>query len=91
MIHNSRVNHTGDVIEHRKLGHGRWIVVATTMSGGGTGMGPYDIYPDGHTLILRRLDANGNPDFKSREKRFFQTGAFTDEEMLPYITPVKKD
>jgi hypothetical protein len=83
------LNQPGDVIAYPKLGRGQWVVVATCMTGGGTGHGPGDVYPDGHQLILRRLKGDV-VDWTVPEKRFYQSGSFVDSVMLPYLKPVRR-
>lgn len=58
---------------------GQYIVTHTTLNGGGTGMGPHDVYPDGHHVYCER------PHDK-RKVDFYQTGAFT--AMIPEIEPI---
>lgn len=45
-------------------------VLETRMCGGGTGHGPHDVYPDGHQVVARELEA------KKRLVRFYQSGCF---------------
>ena len=47
-----------------------WEVTSTCVTGGGTGHGKYDVYPDGHRVTAKRLDKPG------QEVMFFQTGCF---------------
>jgi hypothetical protein len=76
-------NKVGDVLIHNKLGRDRWVVVATVMTGGGTGHGPHDIYPDGHRLTLRRLlPGTDNIDWATPEEEFYQSGSFVEKVML---------
>ena len=87
----SSFNRTGQVLVHPKLGKGEWVVVSTCMTGGGTGHGPGDVYPDGHQLTLRRLKQGTDQiDWSKDEQEFYQSGCFTDEVMLPYVKPVRK-
>lgn len=79
-------NKIGDLIAHEKLGDGEWRVTATAMTGGGTGHGPHDIYPDGHQLTLMR-DRDGEIDWSEEPKEFYQSGCFDDSVMLPYCEP----
>jgi hypothetical protein len=81
-----KLNKTGDVIEHPKLGPGLYRVVSTTMTGGGTGHGPLDVFPDGHQLTLMR-ECDGVIDWTKKPKRFYQTGCFVDSVMLPHCEP----
>lgn len=53
-----------------------WVVTGTEMSGGGTGHGPHDVYPDGHGIHAAEVDAAGVP---TGQKFFFrQSGCFTN-------------
>jgi hypothetical protein len=85
------LNQVGDVIAHRKIGPGEWVVVSTCMTGGGTGHGPHDVYPDGHQLTLRLLKPGTNEIVWSRRAvKLYQSGCFTDAVMLPYLKPRRK-
>lgn len=79
-------NKIGDLIAHPKLGEGIYRVTATAMTGGGTGHGPHDIYPDGHQLTLMR-ERDGVIDWSEKPKHFYQSGCFIDSVMLPYCHP----
>ncbi len=59
---------------------GRYIVTSTAMTGGGTGHGPGDVYPDGHQVTCRHAD---HPLLRLR---FYQTGSFT--AMIPEIEAI---
>lgn len=61
---------------------GRYVVYKTVREGGGRGMGPHDIYPDGHHVFCERLD---DPSVKVD---FYQSGSFT--AMIEDIVPVAK-
>lgn len=61
---------------------GRYVVYKTTHDGGGTGMGPHDVYPSGHHVFCERLD---DPSVKVD---FYQSGCFT--AMIKNIEPVAK-
>ena len=54
---------------------GKWIVVKTAMTGGGTGHGPHDVYPSGHEVTCERV-VERSYDYKMRIS-FYQTGCFT--------------
>lgn len=56
------------VEDQDKIHQWAFKVIDTRMTGGGTGMGPHDIYPDGHQVTA--TDAFG------RTMVFFQSGAF---------------
>lgn len=58
-----------------------FVVINNAMQGGGTGMGPHDVFPDGWHVVAKRLDKDGkwNPD--GEEIAFYMTGCFTD--MIP--------
>lgn len=52
-----------------------YVVTETDFTGGGTGHGANDIYPDGHEVTASKLKNNKfNP--KARPVRFYQTGCF---------------
>lgn len=86
-----KLNKAGDVIVHPRL-RGEWIVMATQMAGGDTGggMNGHDDWPDGHEIVLRRLDESRNIDWKTQEKRFYQSGCFNDESMLTGTTLIRR-
>lgn len=60
---------------------GKYVVIQTKMTGGGTGHGPHDVYPDGHYVTCKNL----KNDF---EVSFYQTGCFN--VMNPNIVPIGK-
>lgn len=64
---------------------GRYAVVKTAFDGGGTGMGPHDIFPDGHHVWCRRMLENGE---FGEQIEFYQSGCFT--AMIEEIKPVGK-
>ena len=72
----SAVRASGDY----KYLQGAYVVTKTEMTGGGTGNGPHDVYPDGHKVTCQRLD-NDNEVIS-----FYQTGCFT--AMIEDIKPV---
>jgi len=85
------MNKQGDVIKHKKLGDGEWVVVSTCMTGGGTGHGPHDIYPDGHQITVRKLEIGTNCiDWSVEEMKFYQSGGFIDAVMIDVIKPERK-
>ena len=59
---------------------GRYVVYKTVFHGGGTGMGPHDVYPDGHHVYCEKLDD------RSVKADFYQSGCFT--AMIESIKPV---
>lgn len=61
---------------------GRYVVTGTSQEGGGTGMGPHDVYPDGHRVRCVSVE----PGKEGLRLNFYQTGAFT--AMIPDITPI---
>ena len=61
---------------------GRYVVYKIANDGGGTGMGPHDVYPNGHHVFCERLD---DPSVKVD---FYQSGFFT--AMIEHIEPVAK-
>lgn len=62
---------------------GRYAVVKTAYDGDGTGMGPQDVYPDGHHVWCKRMLENGE---LGEQIEFYQSGAFT--AMIEDIKPV---
>ena len=61
---------------------GRYAVVKTAFDGGGTGMGPGDIYPDGDHVWCRKMLENGK---FGEQIEFYQSGSFT--AMIEEIKP----
>jgi hypothetical protein len=65
-----------------------FVVVKTNMTGGGTGHGPHDIYPDGHEVTIRQLKRDGSYNDKGAKFYFYQSGSFNC--MITDVTPVRK-
>lgn len=63
---------------------GEYFVYKTAYEGGGTGHGPYDVYPDGHHVYCRKVEN------KSVEVDFYQTGSFTCMIEKGTIKPIGK-
>lgn len=82
-----KLNKIGDLIKHPKLGEHEHRVIATAKTGGGTGHGPHDKYPDGHQITLMP-EEGGHVDWRSEPKKFFQSGCFDESVMLPYCQPI---
>ena len=61
---------------------GKYIVCSTSFSGGGTGHGPHDVYPDGHHVFCVKADD------RNVRVDFYQTGCFT--AMIKDIEPIEK-
>lgn len=63
---------TAEVILSGELSYlcGNYIVTNAKMTGGGTGMGPHDVYPDGWEVTATRVEGED-------VIRFFQSGCFT--------------
>jgi hypothetical protein len=89
MIHNTQYNQVGDVITHPKLGKGEYVVSSTVMTGGGTGHGQFDVYPDGHQVTLHPIGEDNIVNMQNKPKQFYQSGCFIDEVMLPYCKPIR--
>ena len=82
-------NHSGDfTLDHGEATvggdfsylAGRYVVVKTTFSGGGTGHGPHDVFPDGHHVYCEKLIPPDLPSYEHHEHwklDFYQTGCFT--------------
>ena len=58
---------------------GRYIVVKTEITGGGTGNGANDAYPDGHKVTCKGIDGEFTVSF-------YQSGCFT--AMIKDISPI---
>ncbi|GAB0154560.1 hypothetical protein [Marinobacterium sp. BA1] len=58
---------------------GKYIVTKTEMTGGGTGHGANDAFPDGHKVTCKREDGKYTVSF-------YQSGCFT--AMIKDITPI---
>jgi hypothetical protein len=72
---------------------GRYVVTSTSIRGGGTGMGPHDVYPDGHHVDCQLLMQQGfDLPRRAMSKKyplrvaFYQTGCFT--AMIPDIASI---
>lgn len=65
-----------------------FVVVKTQMTGGGTGHGPHDVYPDGHEVTIRQLKKDGTYDDEGQAYRFYQSGAFNC--MITDVAPTRK-
>ena len=50
---------------------GKYIVTGTSFEGGGTGMGPHDVYPSGHHVYCEKVNNN------KIKVDFYQSGCFT--------------
>ena len=50
---------------------GKYVVTGTSLSGGGTGMGPHDVYPDGHHVKAQHVVHS------NLKIEFYQSGSFT--------------
>lgn len=61
-------------IEVRKK---KFLVVDTAMTGGGTGHGRHDVYPDGHRVTAVELDKNNQVKQGGLQVEFYQSGSFT--------------
>ena len=85
----AKFNQKGDVVSHRSIGPGEWVVIWTDMSGGGTGHGPHDIYPDGYRLILRKLKkgTKGQIVWSTPEREYYQS---CYKPHLPYMKPKRR-
>ena len=69
---------------------GEWVVERTAMTGGGTGHGPHDIYPDGWHVTARRLTATGAYDPTGVTTKFYQSGCFTNMVMPHEVVVVRR-
>jgi hypothetical protein len=57
----------------------RFVVERAVKDGGGTGMGPHDVYPDGHHVTARRLKDQRTYDPDGLAIDFYQSGCFINE------------
>lgn len=90
---NQKLNQIGDILSHPKIGPGEWLVVSTTMTGGGTGHGPHDVYPDRHKLTLRRVKKGTDQVISwsaDAARHFYQSGCFREDVMLDYVKPLRR-
>jgi hypothetical protein len=55
-----------------------WLVVHTAVTGGGTGHGPHDVYPDGHEVTIQRLPYGQRTPDTELTLKFYQDGCFTN-------------
>ncbi len=65
-----------------------WLVVNVAQTGGGTGHGPHDVYPDGHEVTVQMLNYGNQPD-PGFTLQFYQTGCFTNLVAPEEITLVR--
>jgi hypothetical protein len=61
------------VPEGKNPANSKFIVVSVALTGGGTGHGPHDVYPDGHYVVAKEIVGSRQV---SREVGFYQTGCF---------------
>ena len=59
-------------------GRAEFVVIATTLNGGGTGHGPRDVFPDGWGVYAKRLAPDGQYDPDGEEVFFRQSGCFSN-------------
>jgi hypothetical protein len=66
---------------------GEYVVIKTEHTGGGTGMGPHDVYPDGHLVHARPVQKRT----KQKPISFYQSGCFNAmNENVPVIRNINK-
>ncbi len=77
-----------------------YVVEHAEISGGGTGHGPHDVFPDGWLVQARKLNPDTTYNPKEELIEFYQSGCFTDliktvevvgkmEKTFVKFTPVK--
>lgn len=57
---------------------GDYVVERTRMTGGGSGHGYNDYYPDGHQVRARKLNEDGSYDPDGTVVEFYQSGCFNN-------------
>lgn len=62
---------------------GCYVVTRVAFDGGGTGMGPHDVYPNGHHVWCEKIVEKWHHEI---HVDFYQSGCFT--AMIENITPV---
>lgn len=68
---------------------GEYVVETAHLTGGGTGHGPHDVYPDGWHISARKLK-NGKYDPEGMIALFYQSGCFTAMNVnVPVIKTMK--
>jgi hypothetical protein len=66
---------------------GEYVVIKTEHTGGGTGHGPHDVYPDGHLVHARPTKKRT----KQKPISFYQSGCFNAmNEFVPVIRNINK-
>jgi len=71
-------------------GQAKFVVEEAQMEGGGTGMGPGDVYPDGWAVYARRLHDDGTYDPKGEVIMFYMSGCFNNMVYMEDIEIVGK-
>lgn len=61
----------------KSRGGAKFVVENAALEGGGTGHGPFDVYPDGWHVTARRLKKDGTYDPSGECITFYMTGSFT--------------
>ncbi len=56
---------------------GEYVVYSAKMSGGGTGHGPHDVFPDGYHVVAVKLDLTDQYNTDGLKIHFYQSGCFT--------------
>lgn len=72
---------------------GEYLVTKTAMTGGGTGHGPHDVFPDGHQVTAVKLPTKGAPSYVKQvphEVSFAQTGCFDTTTKMAGKTAIRK-
>lgn len=69
-------------------GEALFVVERAEMTGGGTGHGAHDVYPDGWNIAARRLHQDGTYNPKGEVINFYQSGSFTG--LIPEVEVVDR-
>lgn len=79
-------NGNGETFNTKKFA-GSYVVEKTEFTGGGTGHGPGDVYPDGHHVTATKLKKDNQYSATGIQVQFYQSGAFNCMVLPSEIQP----